>query len=226
MPDRIPAHGTPGRYQGPRRHTRWQACRCAACRAAALRMAKAQQLRRLRRIPGYMDRVLVAAHTQKLLDAGWTRQEIAAAAQVSRKTAFNVLNSNAAAVQFATAQVLLRLRPQDAPSVRPAIGATRRVRALCAMGWPLWWQAQRVGLSETGLRSISSGRTRHVSREHFDAINRVYRTHCMQLGPSEAARKAARAKQWATAAAWNDIDDPNDRPHSVIGQCERRRAAA
>jgi hypothetical protein len=29
-----------------------------------------------------------------------------------------------------------------------------------------------------------------------------------------------------TAVAWDDIDDPKDKPHSVIGRCERRRRTA
>jgi hypothetical protein len=218
VPDRIPPHGTAGRYQGPRRHTRWQPCRCGLCRAAALRRAKTADLRRLRGLPGLVDRTLVANHVQQLLAAHWDRSEIADAAKVSRKTVFNVLNSTAATVQYGTAQALLRLRPEDAPSWRPALGAMRRVRALSAMGWPLWWTAERAGLSETGLRDISSGRTK--------TIDRVYRRHSMRIGPSEAARSTARAKQWVTAAAWNDIDDPNDTPHSVIGQYTKRRPAA
>jgi lambda repressor-like predicted transcriptional regulator len=226
VPDRIPPHGTPGRYQGPRRHNRWQACRCDLCRAAALRNAKQQELRRLCGIPAYINRHTVATHVRSLLDAGWDRQQIADTAGVSRKTVFNVLNSTAPTVQRGTAEALLALRPENAPAWRPAIGAMRRVRALSAMGWPLWWTAERAGISETGLRDICSGRTKTVSRARFDAIDRVYRTYAMRIGPSDAARTAARAKQWATAAAWNDIDDPTDRPHSVIGQCERRRRAA
>ena len=226
MPDRIPAHGTPGRYQGPRRHNRWQACRCDLCRAAATKQAKAQELRRLRGVPGYVDRKTVATHVQALLDGGWTRLQIADTAQVGRKTIWNLLNSEPAKVQLATAQALLALEVNGAPDFRPVLGATRRVRALCAMGWPLWWTAAQAGLSETGLRDISSGRTKAVSTERFAAIDRVYRRYAMRIGPSDAARNTARAKQWVTAAAWNDIDDPNDRPHSVIGQCHRRRAAA
>jgi hypothetical protein len=226
VPDRIPPHGTPGRYQGLRRHNRWQACRCNLCRAAALRTAKTQELRRLRGIPAYVDRSIVAAHVRLLLAAKWDRQTIADTAGVSRKTVFNVLNSTRANVQIGTAQALLKLRPEDAPSWRPAFGAMRRVRALSAMGWPLWWTAEQAGLSETGIRDICSGRTQMVSRERFDAIDRVYRAHAMRLGPSDVARTVARAKHWATAAAWNDIDDPNDQPHSVIGLCERRRQAA
>jgi hypothetical protein len=226
VPDRIPPHGTPGRYQGPRRHARWQPCRCDACRAAATRLAKTQELRRLRGIPAYTDRTIVAAHVNRLIAASWTRTQIADMAKVGRKTVWNVLNSSLATVHTTTAQALLALDPAAAPGFRPALGAARRVRALSAMGWPLWWTAAQAGLSETGLRDISSGRTKSVSIARFDAIDRVYRRFAGRLGPSEAAMKTARAKQWVTAAAWNDIDDPNDRPHSVIGLCERRRQAA
>lgn len=226
MPDRIPPHGTPGRYQGPRRHQRWQPCRCTECRAAATRISKSQALRRLRGLPSYIDRQAVATHVRALLDGGWTRVQIADTAQVGRKTIWNVLNSSLATVQTATAQALLALDPKAAPGFRPAVGATRRVRALCAMGWPLWWTARQAGLSETGLRDISSGRTKSVSVARFDALDRVYRAYAMRPGPSESAKKTARAKQWVTAAAWNDIDDPNDKPHSVVGRCERQKRPA
>ncbi|MFI6491259.1 hypothetical protein [Streptomyces sp. NPDC050564] len=226
MTDRIPAHGTPGRYQGPRRHNRWQACRCDDCRAAGRRTAKAQGLRRLRGVPSYVGRETVAAHVRTLLDAGWTRVQIADTAQVGRKTVWNVLNSSLATVQTGTAQALLALEPADAPDFKPALGATRRVRALSAMGWTLAWTARQTGLSETALRDISSGRNKTIRREHFETLDRVYRRFAVRLGPSEAAMKTARAKQWVTAAAWNDIDDPKDKPHSVLGQCHRQRKAA
>lgn len=226
MPDRIPAHGTPGRYQGPRRHQRWQPCRCPECRTAALRISKKQALRRLRGVPSYINRETVAAHVQTLLDGGWTRVQIADSAQIGRKTVWNVLHSSLPTVQTVTAQALLALEPDAAPGFRPVLGATRRVRALSAMGWPLGWTAQQAGLSETGVRDISSGRTKNVSLDRFEAIDRVYRRYAVRLGPSDAAMKTARAKKWVTAAAWNDIDDPKDKPHSVLGQCHRQRKAA
>lgn len=226
MTDRIPPHGTFGRYQGPRRHNRWQPCRCDLCRAAAFRKSKEQALRRLRGIPAFVDRTPVAGHVYQLLDAGWDRSEIADAARISRKTVYNVLDSDLRTVRATTAAALLKLRPEDAPSLRPALGAMRRVRALSAMGWTLRWTAERAGISETGLRDICSGRTKTVGRDRFDAIDRVYRAYSMRLGPSDVARRSARAKQWVTAAAWNDIDDPADQPHCVIGQNIRRHKAA
>jgi hypothetical protein len=226
MADRIPPHGTYSRYQGPRRHNRWQACRCTPCRAAANRVAKAQQLRRMRGIPAYVDRAPVADHVQKLLDAGWDKTDIAEAAKVSRRTVYNVVSSDLRTVQAATATALMKLRPEDAPNWRPALGATRRVRALSAMGWPLWWTAAHAGISDTGIRDICRGRTKMLNRATFEAIDRVYRKYAMRFGPSEAARRTARAKQWATAPAWNNIDDPADRPHSVVDQYTRRRRSA
>lgn len=157
-----------------------------------------------------------------LLNAKWDKVGIAEAAGVSRRTVFNVLHCTSPTVQLGTAQALLKLRPEAAPSWRPAFGAMRRVRALSAMGWPLWWTAEQAGLSGAGIRDVASGRTKTVSLIHFEAIDHVYRAHAMRVGPSEIARATARAKYWATAAAWNDIDDIDDWPHSVIGLCERR----
>lgn len=213
MTDRIPAHGTPGRYQGPRRHQRWQACRCQDCRAAARRAEKTQELRRLRGIPGYVDSTIVATHIRSLLDAGWSGQQIADAAKVGRKTIWNVLNGRVRRVQIGNAQALLRLKTVPRPDGRrPALGATRRLHALAAMGWSLNWAAQHTGLTDTAIRDISAGRTKSVHAAHFDAIDALFRSHAMSLGPSAEARNAARRKQWPTALAWDDIDNPAETP--------------
>lgn len=213
MADRIPDHGTPGRYQGPRRHQRWAPCRCPKCRDAARRAAKARELRRLQGVASYVDRAPVAAHVRTLLAARWNKHQIADVSGVSRKTVWNVLHSEGATVQLATAKALLALEPLKRPDgMVPALGAMRRLHALAAMGWPLAWAGEQSGLSYTAIRDISAGRSKSVHEEHFTAIDRVFRAHAMKPGPSALTRDLAWRKRWATALAWDDIDDPAEKP--------------
>jgi hypothetical protein len=164
-------------------------------------------------VPSRVDKAPVAAHVRMLLDAHWTKDQIAAAGGVSRKTVWNILHGERPTVQIGTARSLLTLRPdRRIGGMLPALGAMRRLHALAAMGWPLAWSAEQVGISYTAARDISSGRTKAVQDFHHRAIDLLYRKHAMQLGPSAMARAVARSKQWPTAAAWDDIDDPRCEP--------------
>ncbi|MGW2594826.1 hypothetical protein ACWCXC_31800 [Streptomyces sp. NPDC001515] len=210
-----PPHGTPSRYSGPRRHNRWQPCRCEDCRTAMRRADKLRELRRSRGTSGYANRDTVATHLRILLDHGWSGQQVADAADLNRKTVWNILKSDASTVHFGTARAILRLVPTERPDgTVSSIGSMRRSHALAAMGWPLAWTAAQAGLSYTGLRDISAGRTKSVQRAYHDAIQALYRTHAMRPGPSDVARRVALSKGWATAVAWDDdaIDDPAARP--------------
>lgn len=214
-----PPHGTPSRYSGPRRHNRWQPCRCKDCRTAMRRADKIRELRRSRGTSGYANRDAVATHLRTLMDDhGWSGQQVAAAADLNRKTVWNILKSDASTVHLGTARAILRLVPTERPDgTVSAIGAMRRTHALAAMGWPLAWTAAQAGLSYTGLRDISAGRTKSVQRTYHDAIHALYRTHAMRPGPSQVARRIALNKGWATAVAWDDeaIDDPSAKPETT-----------
>lgn len=211
----APPHGTAARYEGPRRHNAWQPCRCTDCRDAVRRAKKIQELRRRRGHDSYLTRNTVATHLRTLLDNGWTGQMVADAAQISRKTVWNILNSDVATVRHDTARAVLALAVTRRPDgTVPSVGTRRRAHALAAMGWPLSWIAEQAGLSFTGLRDISAGRTKSVKGTYRDAIEALYRTHSMRPGPSQVARRTALRKGWVTAAAWDGaaIDDPSADP--------------
>jgi hypothetical protein len=164
-------------------------------------------------VPAYVDKAPVAAHVETLLEARWTKNQIADASGVSRKTIWNVLYGERPTVQVATARALLALQPKRRTGgMVPALGAMRRLHALAAMGWPVEWSAEKVGISYTAARDITSGRTKSVQEAHSEAIDLLYRKHAMRPGPSAMARAVARGKRWPTAAAWDDIDDPGCTP--------------
>lgn len=92
----------------------------------------------------------------------------------------------------------------------PALGLTRRVHALNAIGWSASAIAQRAGVTKQALAS-SAGRdavTARVARR----IRDIYAELEMSEGPSLRTRKRAVAQGWAPPAAWDDIDDPHEQP--------------
>jgi hypothetical protein len=97
----------------------------------------------------------------------------------------------------------------------PALGTTRRLRALGAMGWTLADVAARTPLAKKTLSLLMAGAQQQVTREGGEHIARVYDQLCMRRGSSERARIMARRKGWAPPLAWDedDLDDPDAEPY-------------
>jgi len=103
-------------------------------------------------------------------------------------------------------------RRQGLPLMVPAIGVTRRVRALVAVGWSLSDIQNTTGLSNGRLSEIASGRPVQVSIRTAQAVHRMFDEHKYTPRPGkkgDRARAFATARGWVTVLAWDDIDtDP------------------
>jgi hypothetical protein len=177
--------------------------------------AKAARLRRARGIPGYADAPTAAEHVRDLLAAGWTRQQIAAASDVNARTLYGLLHGERPGIQQATAARILALHPSDAPGLVCAAGTTRRLQALAAAGWPVTWTARRISVPGPTLRELANGGHARVNPAVAAAVATVFRTHAMHPGPSAYTRTIAVRNHWATALAWDDIDDPHETPQGL-----------
>lgn len=175
---------------------------------------KADRLRRHRGIPGRAPAAPVITHIRALQAARWTRVEIAEATHVSRQTLRRILTEQYAA-QYRTAAAILALQPGQAPSRVPALGTTRRIQALAAIGWPLAQTTSNTGIPRWMVAELAAGRSRKVPVAMAQAVDAVYRERCMQPGPSVRARKVAARNGWAPPLAWDDIDDPSETPQGV-----------
>lgn len=92
----------------------------------------------------------------------------------------------------------------------PALGLTRRVQALSAVGWSLSVIAERAGVTKQAL--AGSVKRDVVTARVARRIRDIYAELEMIQGPSLRARRHAEAQDWAPPAAWDDIDDPHEQP--------------
>lgn len=110
---------------------------------------------------------------------------------------------------------LNRLRRQEGrPGLVPALGTVRRLQALQAIGYGYPRLAIETGISEKTLRNPTY-RGQWVYRVTADAVATVYERLCMTPldGPyARRSRNMAAAKGWMPPLAWDDIDDPDERP--------------
>lgn len=96
-----------------------------------------------------------------------------------------------------------------------ALGAQRRIQALAALGWSNASVARAAGLSPEYLHRILDYAT--VRRETHKRIDDVYQRMSMTL-PTEhpqtisATRNRAARNGWASPLAWENIDDPAEKP--------------
>lgn len=108
----------------------------------------------------------------------------------------------------------------DAPMV-PSIGAVRRVQALQALGWTGPQIAEAAGLSLNSMRSMQYHAAETVRAATAKKIAAAFDAMCMTRPEGHYANRArsmAARRGWAPPLAWDDIDDPNERPKGIDGQ--------
>lgn len=114
----------------------------------------------------------------------------------------------------------------------PRLGSQRRIQALMTLGWTHADIARACGLADRkSVRRILCGGERGVYRKTASAIAAAY--DAMSMAVPEMTSVRSRAKNMALRAgyapplAWNDIDDPNERPDlGVIQHIHRGRPIA
>lgn len=114
------------------------------------------------------------------------------------------------------------------PRLVPALGSQRRLDALALLGWSIRAISdERPELLFSALRKVYTAQ--RVTAETAAKIDRAYRDLCMRRAP--AGQSASRAINEALrrgavpGLAWDDIDDPAERPKGIDWQHFGRRAA-
>jgi hypothetical protein len=179
------------------------------------RADKARRLRRAQGIPGYIPTDRITGHIRLLQNAGWTNIEIADVAGIDRRTIHNILHHYVATVHRPTAAAILQLKPEDVPNRVPSTGTMRRIQALAVMGWPISHTAQAAGIRGTQVNELMAGRRKRIPRVQAEAVEAVFRQRWNMPGPSPRTRTIAARNGWVSALAWDDIDDPNEKPQGV-----------
>lgn len=208
-PRAVPPHGTEARYKGS---SAVPGCRCPRCTKAATRASAERELDRIegrgRRVPSgpAWDHVLLLRAAElndtQIADAAGIHQthvaRIGTRPTISRITAERILS------------VPLNHRPSRGKV--PAVGATRRLRALYVLDHSRDELAVRIGISADYVARIARGEFEHVLAEHDRAIRRVYAFLSTTRGTSHRTGPHARRQGWYGPMDWNDIDDPDETP--------------
>jgi hypothetical protein len=172
----------------------------------------------------------VREHVRQLRDSGASYQAIATAAGVSAMAVHALVNSGGH-MKVDTAEALMRLTSSSLNLGRvPALGTTRRIRALVAMGHTQARISQALGCHPDMVKRLAHGTLATVAADLRADTERLYEAWWDKRPPehtraertaAEAARRRAQRAGWCTGAALDDerISDP-----SYLPQASWRRA--
>ncbi len=102
------------------------------------------------------------------------------------------------------------------PLLISKVGAVRRLQALMTLGWPRRVLAEEAGYKGDVFSLVLNGRRQTLTLATHQRIADLYERLCMTPGPSSSTRIRAAKKGWAPPLAWNDIDDPCERPMGQV----------
>ena len=164
----------------------------------------------------YVDAAPTRERLQSLVDASVPVRTVARVAGLSATTISTILDGTQARVQRATAQRVHHLSVAGVyASVStghvPRVGATRRVQALLALGWP-HHHLGAAGISNSAQIVGAPGDLITVRR--WRQVRDVYDALSMTPGPSPETRGWAAKLGYAPPLAWDEdtIDDPDAAP--------------
>ena len=97
------------------------------------------------------------------------------------------------------------------------LGVVRRIRALQALGWSKREIARQAGYATNTdpFNYVLYKGGVGVTPEVYRRVVAVYDRLCGTPGPSHAARAYARRQGWPPPLAWDDIDNPTERPKGM-----------
>ncbi|MDK1473673.1 hypothetical protein QNO07_09595 [Streptomyces sp. 549] len=219
----LPDHGTTARAKG-RPGSGVRGCSCPPCRRAENAYAKRRrhlaETGRALTVPAEP----VREHLQRLITAGAGWNQLEAATGLGGCTLRRLRRGRYRRLHRSTAAAILALQPGDcaAPGRSvPAIGSTRRLRALTAVGYSRARLAIETGLDPTTIKRITAG-VETLAAATADTIAATYtRLAHTTATPSRTASRAsndARRAGWPDPTWWEDyghLDDPDFDPRTA-----------
>lgn len=198
-----PRHGTYAGYVAR--------CRCEPCTTANRREDKRRAMYRMNVGPLIVDSTRAREHITRCLNWGM------------RYEAFGVSNIGAihrgrfTTIQRRTERRILAIRPIPGVNCWPAFSASRRLRALIALGHAQATLATDLGVLPSYLSMLVNDVRGwvHLDPETWRKVAALYDRLAMTPGDSTRSRNRAARRGWVPPLAWDDIDDPTEQPQGV-----------
>lgn len=203
----------------------WTHCGCPTCRTEQARMAKLARNGHYHR-PGLpVDEAWQVLDS--LIDRGWTPKAIGSATGTGwhrwHGTIREYMRTGRRRVLSPSSCVALTRIGEPTDGQVGAYATRRRLQALSRIGWDLYRLSDDTGIGFTTLAAIRAGKITRTRATFHTTIADAYTRLCMTPGPSTQAVQGAIRKSWVSPMAWDDIDDPREKPRGVSHADKARR---
>lgn len=169
---------------------------------------------------GLVDAAPIRSRVKALVALGWSHEAIIHAAGCTGTAAGLRLIANGTSrraerkfLVVATMPITARV-PESVPGscLVPTLGATRRVRALMALGWRHDDISEFIGRAS---HHLSAGRYPRMTALDWRLVDAAYERLSAARGGSAKSETRARKAGFAPPLAWSDIDDPSESPRGL-----------
>lgn len=225
--DELP-HGDVRRARGSRGGGRPR-CFCGPCR----KVERAYTKQRLYLAHTGQSLLIDAApardHLRQLMAQGDALVNIAKRIGRPRCTLVNVANGRNKKITRGLAAQILSVPAGTSTACNlsvPALGSTRRIRALVAAGHSLKSIQAAVGMQHTAASYLLKGTRQTIHYELAQRVKAGYRQLSNTRGGSARSLRRAEREGWPPPAAWDDeaLDDPTAEP-ATVAEMDRRELA-
>lgn len=219
-------------------------CRGDACREAARLYERHRERMNLYGRGRLVDAEPVRQHVRTLMEQGMGWKRVARAAGVTPSVVGKLLYGSRepghpdyrppqkqVSRKSADAILAVTLTRTKGSSV-DSTGAMRRLQALVCIGWSQSLLARRLDLEGCTVWNIIHGHRENIEQGTHDRIavffDEHWNTRPSDHAPEVVSRSINHAQRmgWVPAAAWDDIDDPDDAPAVETLRTTPSRAAS
>lgn len=195
-----------------RAHSVWPTCPCPDCTVVRRRMAKLARNGAYRRVTSDAAWEVV----DDLIERGWSAQAIATSAGMSWKGVQEALTTRRRTGErrlFGPSTAARIVNHGDPLAGSVGIdGTRRRLRGLARQGWDLQRLSNMSGINFSTLAAARNSPTEHCRVWVYLHVRELTARIGMEVGPSTIAAECAEKHGWPGVLAWDDIDNPQDRP--------------
>lgn len=178
------------------------------------RLKKQRELVRMRRraagLPMKVPTAPLRKHLESLLAIGMTVSMVAENCGASKHFVLTIRNGIYENARYAPAERLMNASHIPAPQMTLvlAVGASRRIRALGAIGWSGYYLGDRLGIDQRAVSKMHE--VTYCTFKQWQQYVDLYEELSMKPGPWQKAKDYAANHEWRNPMEWEgyDIDDP------------------
>lgn len=209
-------------------------CRCDVCKAGNRDRENARRRAKLYGRDHLTDAEPTRQHVRELMAHGMGIKRIAAVAGIHAPRIGDLLYGRGGkdprpprkkvSKAFEAKLLAVKLDLADGANT-DNLGSIRRLRALVAMGWSQSRLARRLDMDPANIGPIIRGDRFEILVSTTKRIEVLFNelwdqappaaTHHQKISVSRS-KAYAKAHGWVTAAAWDDIDDPREKPKANL----------